>query len=107
MVFLDSATAAGAAAVVSVVVVVAAAAAAAYEFPIVLYDCGAICLPPQPQNQRKLWIFLVFGVGWGGRVPPPPTKFMKTCRFSYFLEWGGGPGAPPPLTKSKKTCGFL
>ena len=52
MVFLDSATAAGAAAVVPVVVV--AAAAAAYEFPIVLYDCGAICLAPQPQNQRKL-----------------------------------------------------
>ena len=69
MVFLDSATAAAAAAVVPVVVVVVAAAA--YEFPIVLNDCGAICLPSQPQNQRKPQIFVVFGVGWGGRVPPP------------------------------------
>jgi hypothetical protein len=86
MVFLDSAAAA-AAVVVVVVVVVAAAAAAAYEFPIVLNHCGAICLPRHHfggGGGRRQRVAAggggrrrVFGVGWGWRVPPPTHKIKE------------------------------
>ena len=42
---------------------------------------GGGCPPPHHKINENLWIFIVFEMGWGGRVPPPPTKSKKTYGF--------------------------
>ena len=33
--------------------------------------------PTHPQNPRNVWIFIVFGVGWGGAGGPPTHKIKE------------------------------
>ena len=69
------------------------------------------CPPTHPQNQRKHMDFHSFWneVG-GGRVPPPTYKIKENILiFIVFgVRWGGRvpPAIPPPPTKSKKTFRF-